>query len=325
MSVAHVETRKADPAAAPADSAAAGLTCFLCGGSRFLEVYPSTFQGEYKPEHVAITDHAYGLTGRLVRCDGCEMVTVFPRPSAAQLVALYAQLVDPCYQEEEAGRRDTFRRVLAVAETLGLPSRRVFDIGASTGMFVDEARRAGYDAAGVEPSHWAVEAARQAYNIEIFEGVLPHPGAQPRSYALAAMLDVIEHVDDPKALVRQAADILADGGLLIVTTPDFGSLVRRLLGQRWWHCRLAHVQYFTKATLTRLLTECGFRIERVKRYGWTFTMDYWMSRLEGVGLVAWMLRFLRGNRLGRAFLNIKTRINFRDSMTIFARLERQRT
>jgi len=300
-----------------------GYACFLCGSHEYAPVYESTFAGDYQPAHVAITDNAYGLTGRVVRCAGCEMITVYPRPSEDELVGLYSQLVDPRYQEEEAGRRDSFRRTLRAAQRLGAPNTRVFDIGASTGVFIDEARRAGFDATGIEPSSWAVKMAKERFGHDVIEGVLPHAGAERSAYGMATMLDVIEHVDDPRQLTLDAAELLADGGLLVVTTPDYDSFISKRLKQKWWHCRLAHVQYFTPATLRRLLEACGFRVERVARFGWTFSLLYWMSRLERKQPVAALIRLLQSNGAGRFLLNRRVRINFRDSMTFFARLERR--
>ena len=295
------------------------LVCPVCGGQRFVELYPATFTGQYRPHHVAITDHGYGLTGCLVRCRACAMVTVHPRPAGEQLVQLYAELQDPSYQEETAGRRDSFVRVLRELRRLSPPNLRLLDIGASTGIFVDSARQHGFDATGIEPSRWAVEEAAKTFRIPLIEGTLPHPSIPARHFGAAVLLDVIEHVDDPRGLVEQARETLVDGGLLVVTTPDFDSLARRLLGQRWWHCRLAHVQYFSRATLHRLLRDCGFVLERVMRIGRTFRLHYWFSRLEGRPLVAGMLEHLRASSLGRTLLDTRVRINFFDSVTFFAR------
>ena len=63
------------------------------------------------------------------------------------------------------------------------------------------------------------------------------------------LVDVIEHVADPLALLRGARDYVAPGGLVLLVTPDVDSVAARLFGKRWWHLRLAHVGYFNRRSL----------------------------------------------------------------------------
>lgn len=296
-----------------------GLHCVCCDGVEFEQVYPATHSGEYRPEQLAITDRAYRRTGRLVRCCDCSMVMVWPRPSGSKLVRLYEELEDPGYCAESAGRRASFRRVLAAARALGPPNHCLLDVGAGTGLLLDEARQMGFDALGLEPSRWAARLGRAELGVNIIEGALPHPAVRPRSCGVVTLLDVIEHVDDPRDLLENAREVLADGGLLVVSTPDFASLARRLLGHKWWHCRLAHMHYFTPSTLGRLLRRCGFAVERLVRYGWTFSVGYWMSRLEQHHAIRSAMTYLQRRRMGRAILATPLRLNFLDSMTFFAR------
>ena len=94
------------------------------------------------------------------------------------------------------------------------------------------------------------------------------------------MIDVIEHLPEPAAAAREVRRLLKTGGYFYVVTPDIDSLSARLLGGRWWGLRPAHIFYFSRATLRRLLEENGFEVVDSRSYGRIFTWQYWLSRLS---------------------------------------------
>jgi hypothetical protein len=84
----------------------------------------------------------------------------------------------------------------------------------------------------------------------------------------AAMFDTIEHLVEPRAVLESIARALVPGGLLIVSTPNFGSVSRYLLGVSWAVLSpLEHMYYFEERTLDRLIETCGFdRVRFVRRH-----------------------------------------------------------
>jgi hypothetical protein len=69
--------------------------------------------------------------------------------------------------------------------------------------------------------------------------------------------------------VRRIARLLRPDGLLLVTTPNFDSLYRRLFGNRWWvvNCEDEHIVLFNRATLEGLLRENGFEVVFLRMRG----------------------------------------------------------
>jgi SAM-dependent methyltransferase len=133
---------------------------------------------------------------------------------------------------------------------------------------------------------------------------------------VVTLVDVIEHVPDPRRLVREAHGLLRPGGLLLVVTPDVSSIAARAFGRRWWHYRIAHVGYFSPGTLDLLLSASGFVLEGWRRPAWYFSVDY--VRM----LAARLLPFLRWVPIPRALARATVRLNLLDSM---AALYRART
>lgn len=288
--------------------------CPVCGGERLIAYRTGTFAGsDLSPEEIKITDRGYGRLWDLSLCRDCRHVFANPCPTPALMNALYAAVEDPLYDEEAEGRSRNFERILAGLERF-LPGRgRLFDVGAATGILLDLARARGWEPDGIEPSSWAVRFARTKYGLAIRKGDFETARLPSRAYQAVTMIDVIEHTPRPAEALRRAFEILAPGGLLCIVTPDLGSAAAAVAGRKWWHLRPGHLSYFTRPSLTRLLEGAGFIIIRRRRYAWTFSAHYLVSRIEG-------LRFLLGGARFASFLRrIPIKLALGDSFEIYAR------
>ena len=290
--------------------------CNLCGESDYAVVYPSTLRAEPGPDSVKITDGEYNVCGQIVRCNSCGLVCVNPRQDQQAVVSLYSQMEDETYHHEAAGRKTAFRKILMRMSRLGGAgaSPRLLDIGAATGLLLQEAESLGWRASGVEPSKWAAGVAKEEYGLDVHCGTLQDSPFENEEFDFVTAVDVLEHVADPRALLGAIRERLAPGGILCVVTPDFDSLVSRILKRNWWHVRQAHIYYFNEASLNRLLDAAGYRVVKRKRYGWTFSVDYWASRFENFNRAVFALsQFLKRQAPFKPVFKWNVRINFMDS------------
>ncbi|HSZ14100.1 MAG TPA: class I SAM-dependent methyltransferase [Solirubrobacteraceae bacterium] len=145
------------------------------------------------------------------------------------------------------------RKVLAGAiAQLGLPTpARVLDAGCGSGRNMVELARLG-SVTGVELSDTSVALARQRGVGEVVEGsVLEMPFADD-SFDLAVSLDVIEHLEDDLAALRELRRTVAPGGSLLVTVPAY---------QWLWsgHDEINHHhRRYTRRTLQRVAEQAGW-------------------------------------------------------------------
>ena len=170
---------------------------------------------------------------------------------------------------------------------------------------------------GVEPSHWAVEHARTRLGLDVHQGTLDDLPSTAGSFDVVAFNDVIEHVTDPQAMLRRAADFLRPGGILYLITPDIGSLSARILRGRWWGLRPAHLYYFSAETLTRMLRQAGLEPVLLRSYGRIFTYGYWLSRIRSYPALVYRsaATVIRRLEIQDKFLYLNTR----DSIELCAR------
>lgn len=176
-------------------------------------------------------------------------------------------------------RRNFRRRVAAIPK----PERDAWlvDIGAAYGFAVDESRRLGWRAVGVELARAAAARAGATTGGRIAVGradALPLPSAR---FAAATLWDVLEHLPEPDAAVAEAARLLRPGGSLVLTTGDVGSLVARLSGSRWHLYTIPeHLFFFSRPSLERLLARHGFAVSWMRAESSHYTLGYLVERLR---------------------------------------------
>jgi 2-polyprenyl-3-methyl-5-hydroxy-6-metoxy-1,4-benzoquinol methylase len=274
--------------------------CWLCGGQTIREWKPRNLPSRLAPADLKITDAHYGLTLRLLKCEQCGFIFADGQ-ELQELVSLYSQLVDDGYVESSEARSLQMRWMLDwVRERLAV--RSLLDVGCAAGLLLEEARARGIEATGIEPSAALVEQAR-ARGMHVVHGILPNAELKERKYDLVALMDVIEHVSDPVGLLRDSAALMQPRGALLVVTPDIGSVTAKLLGQRWWHLRVAHVCYFNRRTLEAAAAAAGLRVETRFRPRWFFPASYLAARVQKY--VPLPLPDLSGSRLGRAVVPLQ--------------------
>lgn len=146
------------------------------------------------------------------------------------------------------------------ADATGRP--KLFELGCGTGVFLDEARGAGWDVSGCEVSEYAAACARQRGLIVTTEAAGDVQLA-PESLDAVVLWDVIEHLPDPFNTIAQASQALRRGGVLALSTGDVDSIAARLSGPGWHLFNLPeHLFFFSRTSLVRLLEKNGLRIVR---------------------------------------------------------------
>ena len=195
----------------------------------------------------------------LLRCGRCgTAVTLDPAPPEAHEAGAYgggtprgSGLAGPLLRSFDR------RRLSFLARAGAQPPGRLLDIGAGRGRFVAEARAAGWQAEGIEPSLRGIEGAR-AGGIELEQAGIEDAAIAPGSLDAASLWHVLEHLDDPGAALERIAGWLAPDGLLLVGVPNLASVQARAGGERWYHLDVPrHRTHFTVAGLRALLRGHG--------------------------------------------------------------------
>jgi SAM-dependent methyltransferase len=212
----------------------------------------------------------------VVRCPRCSMVFVSPRLNRDALQRLYD---DVGYFEGDGsvygdsgrfspamflqgqwmgGRLD----LVARESTRPVPGSRLLEIGCAYGLFLDAARRRGYDVTGVELSTSAAAHARDRLGLTVHSSQLDEADLDG-SFDVVCAWDTLEHVPDPVEFWRAVRGLVADDGVVLFSTPYFSSVPARVLRRRWWTLKpTEHIWHFTPQTHRTVAAQAGMDVTR---------------------------------------------------------------
>lgn len=197
----------------------------------------------------------------IVECRRCGIA--FTQPQEAVRCAGYeanAALGEGYVKEEVRFRGIARKRVRLIRRFVR--QGRLLDVGCSVGCLVEEAVRAGFDAAGVDTDAGAVRIGREkGRNVRV--GTV---GAVVSERVDAVtMQHVLEHVREPEELLASVKRQLLPGGFLFIWVPNCAGLAPRV-APRWWYGwqPRQHYRHYTPRALRRLVERAGFHVVQVR-------------------------------------------------------------
>ena len=295
-------------------------TCPICNSPNIVLFKNGTVDPErVNAENFNITDSAYGSLWTSFCCKECLFVFSNPYVPEEEIAAFYSRLEDREYSMEAEGRSKNFKTILKrlkrIRKGMENSGTRLLDIGAASGIFLHLARQEGYEIYGIEPSEFLVTEAVNQYNIKLFEGTVED--YKPKNkFSVITLLDIIEHLVEPDTFMTKVDTLIEENGILVLVTPDINSLAARVMGKRWWHFRVAHINFFNLHSLRFLLKKHGYEIILKKKYVWNFSLFYLVTRL---------FPFLKKKKsLQKILKRVHLKLPLFDSWEIYARRKRSK-
>jgi len=202
------------------------------------------------------------------------------------------------------------------ARTIGFirrhcPSGKLLEIGCAYGFFLQEAKRY-FEVSGIELSDDAAAHCRRS-GLNVLTGAADEANLDRLGIMdVIVLLDVIEHLPAPYETLALCARYLRPGGLIVLTTGDFGSRIARWTGASW---RLMtppqHLWFFTAESIRRLAARLGTDVESLDRPWKTVPLSliaFQLGRMLG-------LRAAGSSRAGRLGIPV----NLLDAMRVVLR------
>jgi len=146
-------------------------------------------------------------------------------------------------------------------------TNNILDVGCGAGCFLQVARKKGWNVYGTEFTDEAIAVCRKK-GINAFKGELGKINFKSNYFDVITSFEVLEHVTKPIKEIKLIRELLRDGGAAYITTPNYNSLSRLLLGDKWNIITYPeHLNYFTNKTIKKSFRQHGFSVLSLKTTG----------------------------------------------------------
>ena len=277
-------------------------SCTLCGpGTPKRLKYRERFStSDLNPEIFSARRSPDKVHFRLMTCTGCGIIYSDPACPTEKLQGLYEDaLVNYSGQEQEI--YDSYEAVLDKALRL-TKGRNVFaEVGGGSGFMLRYGVERGFrEQIEVEPSRDACAKFEAPGPDGRFICDLFRPGVLPdNSVSMACFFQVLDHLPDPMAFVRDAHGALEPGGVAVGVVHNTRAISARLLGERSPIFDVEHTYLFNGENARRMFLSAGFEHVEVFPVANRYSARYWMNLVPSPPrLKKHAMQLLQKSRLG---------------------------
>ncbi len=235
-----------------------------------------------------------------MQCPECTVVYLDPRPAPSEMGRIYPDEYHAFdFSEADFGIIHKVRSRLEARRLVkmvgAVPSdARIIDVGCGDGFHLDLLREHGrstWSVEGVDLDPRAVAAAR-ARGLTVHEGTVQDLDLTASAYDVAIMIQTVEHVGDPAAVLTAVARLLKPGGRLVIVTDNTGSPDFRVFRRRHWggYHFPRHFSLFNDRSVRRLAARTGFDVVGVETIvspvNWVYSIR---NLLDDYGAPEWLV------------------------------------
>ncbi|EDX75180.1 Methyltransferase domain family [Coleofasciculus chthonoplastes PCC 7420] len=218
---------------------------------------------------------------QIVQCNCCNLMYANPRAKDADHVGI--ETWNPDWVLSNPNRQKLEKESLQVKDYESTkkflneyyPQKgKLLEIGSSFGYLLNFFKKDEWHVMGVEPNLGACKYAESNFGIKAIPSILEKAEISDKSVDVVLMMHVIEHLPNPSMTFKEVYRLLKPGGIFVVETPRYDTLVFKLLGkrERSLSCN-GHIYFFTSQTLEKMATQTGFTMLKLDYVGRSLTLD----------------------------------------------------
>lgn len=229
--------------------------CAVCGSADLKALYP-------------VTDTNQGVEGKwsIVACQQCGLGVLSPFPRPEDVAGFYKDQFYTGEGQRFRGWMESLRSWLAYLRGRTLnrlaPSKgRLMDFGSGAGHFATSQASQGWDVVALDPYSSASNTSE--YWIDGEKLTINSPD---EAFDAITLWYVVEHLSDPRAVIRELRRVTKRGGMLVLAQQDFASIQARVFGSRWLFLDPPrHLWQFTIGSLSDLARQEGYEVVAIER------------------------------------------------------------
>lgn len=213
-------------------------------------------------------------------CNKCQITFCNPMPTQGELNLFYAEKYDYSWyaKRKYLKQLQAYHRWLSVKGIIEKNYKNkgeLLDIGCGHGWFLEAARDSGWDAVGVEQASLVADEARKKLGLSVYEGSIDDIDFSYSTFDVITMWHSLEHFANPLNVLKKVKKFLKPDGTVVITIPNFESVGLKIKGVHWVWLQppFVHMKHFSVKSITKLLEQAGFCIEKIR------TRDTWDAQV----------------------------------------------
>ena len=225
------------------------------------------------------TDLLFETTSKtftLDSCSACRCLFLNPMPRKEEIAGFY-----PNQYWWSAGKPGLLKKFEAIYRRMALRGHISFiskaagsraglallDVGCGSASLLDLMKQRGFRVMGVDFSSEAAAVAKEENGVQVVVGSLEDAAFPDASFDIVTLFHVMEHVTNPREVLKEVGRILRPGGSVVLQVPNIDSWQFGIFGAKWYGLDIPrHVIDYSSGAILRLLAETGFEVNRVRHF-----------------------------------------------------------
>lgn len=171
-------------------------------------------------------------------------------------------------------RHDLRESILLRALLEVRPGKRVLDVGAGQGTFTRRLIAMGFDVTSTDLSEAALDVLRDRTKANVVRADATRLPFDDRAFDAVVLGEVLEHLEDDDAALREARRVLAPSGVVAISVPRNPAWFAR--SDEW----AGHVRRYLRDPLIELVEGAGFAVLQCLPWGFPISALYHRTAYE---------------------------------------------
>lgn len=219
----------------------------------------------------------------IYKCENCNFAQIAHQPNSLQIKKIYSELhfKHQLYREASAARIENFFRFDMVSRYIS--NGKLLDAGCGSGDFLEIAKEK-FNVSGLDVSSEAIKHAKvrlPELKKHLHSGMIEDFTKSSFQFDAVCLWDVIEHLNNPQLAIQQLFGMVKKNGILFISTPDFGSLIAKIMKNNWaFMIPPLHTCYFSKRAFQIISEKIGAKIHFILTKGKTTNISFLFYKIN---------------------------------------------
>ncbi len=239
--------------------------CPLCSSNNVIPVKHEKNNFTHQISPLVNSFHKAWVT--LLECKECGFGFCKEMPSHPDFFnQRYSSEFDPNIEGDNNFKHTILDELFYTLQKYQKEKGKILDIGSFAGVFIRDAQKRGYQAEGVEVNPNMARYTIEKLKLKVFNGKIQEFDGKENSFDIITLIDVLEHLPDPKIILEKCQHLLRPGGILIIKVPNYPAQklkqkVANILGISAYgiFSDFGHINQFSQRSLNHVCEHLGFK------------------------------------------------------------------